>query len=102
MFGEEVIEEHLLEVYHQAWIGEAHTWRDGDEGSLSARDDPRRLYGHEALRRPTAWGVHFPGRRRPSRDTSTAPCWRGNASRVKFSNAWGNSPKTNSDADGGW
>ena len=61
VFGEEVIEEHLLEVYHQAWIGEAHTWRDGDEGKLARGDDPRRLYGHEALRRPTAWGVHFAG-----------------------------------------
>ena len=61
VFGEEVIEEQLLEVYHQAWIREAHTWRDGDEGKLARGDDPRRLYGHEALRRPTAWGVHFAG-----------------------------------------
>ena len=102
VFGEEVIEEQLLEVYHQAWIGEAHTWRDGDEGKLARGDDPRRLYGHEALRRPTAWGVHFAGTETEAKSGHVdGAVLAGNVSRVKFSNVWGNSRKTNSDADGG-
>jgi monoamine oxidase len=58
VFGAETIEEQLLEVYHQAWMGEPLTWDDGDGGSDG---DPRSLYGHPLLREPTGWGVHWAG-----------------------------------------
>ena len=31
-----------MEVYHQAWMGEALTWHDGDGGDVG---DPRGGYG---------------------------------------------------------
>lgn len=60
-FGEDVVKEQLLSVYHQAWTGEKYTWHEGDGGKLSRGDDPRRIYGHPNLRQPTEWGVHFAG-----------------------------------------
>ena len=61
VFGEAVVDENLVAVYHQAWTGEEHTWHDGDGGALARGDDPRRLYGHPALREAAPWGVHFAG-----------------------------------------
>ena len=61
VFGEAVVDENLVAVYHQAWTGEEHTWHDGDGGALARGDDPRRLYGHPALRKIAPWGVHFAG-----------------------------------------
>ena len=61
VFGKAVVDENLVAVYHQAWTGEEHTWHDGDGGALARGDDPRRLYGHPALRTIAPWGVHFAG-----------------------------------------
>ena len=61
VFGEALVEDQLLAVYHQAWTGDRHTWHDGDGGELARGDDPRRLYGHPALREIAPWGVHFAG-----------------------------------------
>jgi monoamine oxidase len=60
-FGEEVIEEQLVAVYHQAWTSEKYTWDDGDDGKLASGEDPRRLYGHPSLKKIAEWGVHFAG-----------------------------------------
>jgi monoamine oxidase len=61
VFGADVINEHLLEVYHKAWITDELTWDEGDGGALNSGADPRSAYGHELLRKPTEWGVHFAG-----------------------------------------
>ena len=61
VFGDALVEDQLLAVYHQAWTGDRHTWHDGDGGELARGDDPRRLYGHPALREIAPWGVHFAG-----------------------------------------
>ena len=50
LFREALVADQLIAVYHQAWTGDAHTWHDGDGGALARGDDPRRLYGHPALR----------------------------------------------------
>ena len=67
VFGEALVEDQLLAVYHQAWTGDRHTWHDGDGGELARGDDPRRLYGHPALRQIAPWGVHFAGTETESR-----------------------------------
>lgn len=61
VFGEDVIRDQILAVYHTAWTGEKYTWHEGDGGALGRGDDPRRLYGHPNLKKPTNWGVHFAG-----------------------------------------
>ena len=61
VFGADVINEHLLEVYHKAWITDGLTLDEGDGGALNSGADPRSAYGHELLRKPTEWGVHFAG-----------------------------------------
>ena len=58
-FGAEVVDECLLDVYHQSWITEPMTWHDGDGGAMNAGNDPRRMYGAAALREAVAFDGGF-------------------------------------------
>ena len=62
VFGADVVDAHLLEVYHKAWINDVRTWDEGDGGALLGKGgDPRSAYGKVQLKAPTGWGVHFAG-----------------------------------------
>ena len=61
VFGADVVDAHLLEVYHKAWINDVRTWDEGDGGALLGGGDPRSAYGKVQLKAPTGWGVHFAG-----------------------------------------
>ena len=60
VFGADVVDAHLLEVYHKAWINDVRTWDDGDRGAARRRGSSFRV-GDVRLRAPTEWGVHFAG-----------------------------------------